>query len=424
MTKKGFSEADILLPASGTDMAKWAVIACDQYTSEPEYWKQVEEIVSDQPSTLRIMLPECYLESEKKKELIESIDKTMEDYLEKGLFTEYKDSYILVERTTENGTRYGLVGKLDLEEYDFSPDSVSLIRATEGTILSRIPPRIEIRKDAVLELPHIVVLISDEERSVIEPLIGKKAELEKVYDTDLMLRGGHIKGYLVSSSADKEGIEEALDRLYEKADKANPLVFAMGDGNHSLATAKTLWEERKKGLSEEEKATDPARWALVEIENIYDEGLQFEPIHRVLFGLSQKTFESLLSSFADFEKEGVEDLSQLEEKVNEAPGRFGLYDGAFVLYKLSNTAKALPAWTIQAVIDKMLKEGLGAVDYIHGADTSVSLAGNGNLAIILPDISKETFFASILSDKAFPRKTFSIGHANEKRYYLEARRIR
>ena len=424
MLAKGFSEADILLPKKGIDTRKWAVIACDQYTSEPGYWDEVERTVGDAPSTLRIMLPECYLESEKKDELIASIDKTMEDYLQQGIFTEYKDSYVLVERTTESGTRYGLVGKLDLEEYDFSPDSVSLIRATEGTILSRIPPRVEIRRDAVLELPHIVVLISDEERSVIEPLIAKKAELEVVYDTELMQGGGNLKGYLVDSASDKEKTGASLRRLAGKADPANPLVFAMGDGNHSLATAKTLWEEKKKSLTEEEKAADPARWALVEIENIYDEGLKFEPIHRVLFNIDRETFDDLLSSFATIGKEEAESLAALQEKINEEPGRFGLYDGAFTLYKLSDTEKALPAWTIQSVIDKMLKEGKGTVDYIHGADTAVSLAGNGNIAIILPDISKETFFSSILSDKAFPRKTFSIGHAFEKRYYMEARRIR
>ena len=424
MTKKAFSEADILLPSSGIDTAKWAVIACDQYTSEPEYWDQVEKTVGEAPSTLRIMLPECYLESEKKKELIASIDRTMEDYLAKGVFTEYKSSYVLAERTTENGTRYGLVGKLDLEEYDFSPDSVSLIRATEGTILSRIPPRVEIRQNAALELPHIVVLISDETGSVIKPLIDKKAELEVVYDTDLMLRGGHLKGYLVSSEEDKNGIAKALDALYEKADKANPLVYAMGDGNHSLATAKTIWEEKKKGLTDEEKATDPARWALVEIENIYDEGLLFEPIHRVLFNIGRATFEELLSAFARFRTEEAGNLSELQQKVNAAPARFGLYDGSFTLYELSETEKALPAWTLQSVIDKMLSEKKGTVDYIHGADTAVSLATDGNIAIILPDISKETFFTSILSDKAFPRKTFSIGHAFEKRYYLEARKIK
>ena len=425
MKNIGFSPADVLLPRKGIDLEKWAVVACDQYTADPEYWDKVESFVGDAPSTLRITLPEIYLEKDGKEERIRNINNTMERYIRDGVFDEYKDSFILVERRTETGVRFGLVGKLDLEEYDYSPDSVSLIRATEGTILSRIPPRREIRLHAPLELPHIMVLISDEERSVIEPFRDRKEELAIVYDTPLMMNGGHVTGYLIDREEDKAAISSALLKMLERLDPSNPLLFAMGDGNHSLATAKSLWEDIKKGIPEEKRASHPARFALVEIENIFDEGLEFEPIHRIFYSIGKDGFMKALSEAApEFKTETIQ-KEEIHSKVNEGKGLFVLYDGnEYTLVTLFNTEKELSAWTVQAVIDSLLERKACTVDYIHGMEETLSLAGNGNVALILPDIPKDSFFSSIMSDKAFPRKTFSIGHADEKRYYMEARRIR
>ncbi len=422
----GFSPAEILLPAENIDMERWAVVACDQYTSEKEYWEKADAFVGDSPSTLRMILPECYLEGPGKEERIQSIERTMQEYSDKGIFRTFPDSYILVKRDTESGTRYGLVGKLDLEKYDYSPASVSPIRATEGTILSRIPPRKEIRKNAILELPHIMVLISDSRRSVIEPLAEKRDALEKVYDSDLMLGGGHITGYLVSSDEDRNAVNSALSKLSDSLDPENPLLFAMGDGNHSLASAKSCWEDIKQRLSAAERETHPARYALVEIENIFDPGLLFEPIHRAFFSISKKSFDDILSHHArKIEQETIDSLEEANRLFKRKKNSFILVSGSsFILYTLDGTEKSMPAWTMQSVIDEMLGMKKGEVDYIHGIDTVVRLASEGAIGVILPDISKETFFQSILHDRAFPRKTFSIGHANEKRYYIEARRIR
>ena len=427
MKDLGFSPADILVPREGIDLEKWAVVACDQFTSDRSYWKKAEEFIKDAPSTLHITLPEVYLEDDDKKERITRIDRTMEKYLRDGVFRTLPSSFVLVERRTETGTRFGLVGKLDLEEYDYSPDSLSLIRATEGTILSRIPPRKEIRKNAVLEVPHIMVLISDPDRAVIERLRDKRDTLEIAYDTELMLGGGHLTGYIVSSDEDVSEVLSAIERIYSGLDRSNPLLFAMGDGNHSLATAKSSWEDIKKTLSEEERKDHPARYALVEIENIFDEGLMFEPIHRVFFGLSLDKFDNVLGRFcASIRKHDEADLDDAVKAINGKSGCFIVTDrsGRFTVYETEGTEKSLSAWIIQSVIDALLEENACRVDYIHGKDETIALAKeDGNIGIILPDIHKETFFEAILRDKAYPRKTFSIGHAEEKRYYMEARRI-
>ena len=424
MKDVGFSPADILLPKEGIDMERWAVVACDQFTSQKEYWEEADRIAGDSPSTLRMILPECYLEESGKEERIQAVDRTMEEYLRNGIFREMKDCFILVKRDTGSGTRYGLVGKLDLEKYDYSPSSVSPIRATEGTILSRIPPRKEIRKNAMLELPHIMVLISDSRRSVIEPIAAKREALEKVYDSPLMLGGGHVEGYRVSSEEDKAAINSALAAISDSLDPLNPLLFAMGDGNHSLAAAKSAWEDIKRKIGKDRE--HPARYALVEIENIFDPGLLFEPIHRAFFSIDQGSFDDILSHHAmHIEKEKAASLEDAIKDINRKKQSFVLLSaGDIWTYTLDGTKREMPAWTIQSVIDEMLSTDRGSVDYIHGVDAVASLAVKGALGIILPDISKETFFRSILSDKAFPRKTFSIGHAEEKRYYIEARRIR
>lgn len=421
----GLIAPDVLLPKKGCDMSKWAVVACDQYTSEREYWESLKEEIGSSPSTLKIIYPEVYLEAEDKEKRIEDINKEIDKYLSEDLFDEYKESFILVKRDTESGTRYGLMAALDLEKYDYSKDSRTLIRATEGTILSRIPPRKEIRKNAKIEVPHIMVLISDEDRKVIEPLRDKRERLEKIYDVELLKNGGHLTGYLVSSDEDKEMVLCGIKSLYDRLDKENPLLFAMGDGNHSLATAKSCWEDIKKGLTEEERENHKARFALVEIENIFDDGLKFEPIHRVFFSIGKESFESLLGAFATFTVKEAKDRDEMDRLINSEGQHFGLISSdRLYVYTITSSEKAIAAGTIQLVIDKMLDEGLGKVDYIHGENVALKIGNEkGNLGIILPDIHKEDFFSDMLKDGAYPRKTFSIGHANEKRYYMEARRI-
>ena len=420
--------ADILLPNSSIDLKKWATVACDQFTSQPEYWKEVEAFVAESPSTLKLTYPEVYLERPDKEERIKRINDEMDKYLSQRIFTSYPDSFILVERTCADSVRYGLMATLDLECYEYSKGSKTLIRATEGTIVERIPPRKEIRKNAVLELPHIMVLISDEKESVIEPLIRKKNDFEIVYDTDLMMEGGHLKGYLIENMEDKQAILQAFKALEDSLDPSNPLLFAMGDGNHSLATAKSCWEDVKKGLDDSQKATHPARYALVEIENIFCPGLEFEPIHRVFFNLQEKDFSSELIKHAKsvyMKKVGSKEelLAMIDNKGRQ---KFGISraEGLYVC-ELVGAECFTAAATMQLVIDSLLEKGLCTVDYIHGVDVTIDLSQKeGNIGIILPQVSKKTFFETILKDGSFPRKTFSIGHANEKRYYMEARQIK
>ena len=426
LAKYGIQSANILLPKKGTDISRWAVVACDQYTSQPEYWESLKEEIGDKPSTLNIIYPEVYLESGDKDRIIESINAAMADYLAKDLFDEYKECFVLVKRDTESGTRYGLMAALDLEAYDYSVGSRTFIRATEGTILSRIPPRKEIRKNAGLEVPHIMVLISDKYRAIIEPLRDKKESLEKLYEAELLKNGGHLTGYLVNAEDDMKAIYDGFTALFNDLDPANPLLFAMGDGNHSLATAKSCWEDIKQGLSEEEKKSHPARFALVELENIFDEGLMFEPIHRVFFNLSRENFDNLLSATcASFSVEDAENADQMWAMINKPGQHFGItVDGKLYVYTVNEGVKNIAAGTIQLVIDKMLEEKLGEVDYIHGIDVTLEIgARKGNTGLVLPDLSKDHFFSDMLKDGAYPRKTFSIGHANEKRFYMEARKI-
>ncbi|MCH3916210.1 MAG: DUF1015 domain-containing protein [Spirochaetia bacterium] len=427
MAKLALHPADILIPKKGINLRKWATVACDQYTSNKSYWERVSNYVGNAYSTLALTFPEVYLEDEDSAQRIERINKAMEQYVKDGIFDTYHNCFMLVRRDTPRSTRWGLVGCLDLEAYDFSPDSTSLIRATEGTIVSRIPPRKAIREHALLELPHIMVLIDDGEKSLIEPL---KAGHRLVYDTDLMENGGHVSGYLVDSEEDFTHIAEALQGLYDKLDPDNPLLFAMGDGNHSLATAKSCWEDIRNRLSPEEALHHPARYALVEIENIHDEGLEFEPIHRVFFNLSRKEFDALLTkqcrSFSVAKVTGS--AAGFLKQINE-PGaqRFGLSEAGegLLVYTLSEPKASLAAGSIQSVIDLMLETTNGKVDYIHGVDETLRLGNQtGNLGLVLPDVSKQTFFSAIIKDRALPRKTFSMGEANEKRYYLEARSLK
>ena len=295
----GLRIPEIMLPKEGADYGKWAVVACDQYTSDPAYWQKAEEIVGGAPSTLRLMLPEFYLGKPDEEKRIVDIRSAMKAYVEQGTLRTLPKGCILVKRTAEGRSRLGLVICVDLEAFDYRAGASSLIRSTEKTIVERIPPRLKIRRGAPLELPHILILIDDPDRTVIEPL--EKAGGEVVYDTDLMLGGGHITGTFLSEEK-MEGAREAMSALFDKAEKTygtgKAMLMAMGDGNHSLATAKANWEEIRKTVPEKERASHPARYALCELENIHDEGIVFEPIHRVLFSDGKASGEQMVEETA------------------------------------------------------------------------------------------------------------------------------
>ena len=405
--KIGFKPADILLPKN-TDMTAWSVVACDQYTSQPEYWEKVKNIVGDKPSTLNIIFPEIYL-SEDNSARIDSINRYMKEYLENGLFEEYKNSFVYVERTIGEGkVRRGLIGAIDLEAYDFTADAKTLVRATEGTVRERIPPRVQIRIGASIESPHIMVLIDDEKKNIIEKIDKKK--LPKLYDFDLMMGGGHIEGYLVT---DTDEICNKLEKMVD-AQGENPLLFAMGDGNHSLATAKTCWEQIKSGLSESERENHPARYALAEIVNIHDSSMEFEPIHRVVFNVNPS---ELLSEFMKAEPSAEMDGGE-GQRITAV---YGDKEVEITVKKPSNT---LEVGTLQKFLDDYVKKTDAKIDYIHGSDVVKSLAKESDrIGFILPSMKKSDLFPAIKNDGVLPRKTFSIGEAFEKRFYLECRKI-
>ncbi len=427
LEKMGLRASDLMIPKKGNDLSKWAVVACDQFTSEKEYWEDVDRLVGDAPSTLRLIFPECYLEDGDGDKRIADINRTMAQYVKDKLFDTYRDCFFLVKRTCGNTSRWGLMASLDLDRYSWEKDSTSLIRATEGTILSRIPPRKRIRKDAPLEIPHIMVLISDKEKSVIEPLAAKTERLSEVYDVELMKNGGHLQAWVVDSEKDKAAIASAFEKLYDALDPKNPLLFAMGDGNHSFATAKSCWEDIKQTLSEEERKTHPARFCLVELENIFDPGLVFEPIHRVLFNVPEDVFLAELAKNADkVDTEKVRCRNCIAKHIaDQSRQRFGYCTSdKHVVVTLENPSANIAAGTLQKVIDSLIAKGY-SVDYIHGADVTDKLGSEkGNIGLFLPAIDKGTFFDTIIKDGALPRKTFSMGEANEKRYYMEARAIR
>jgi hypothetical protein len=425
----GVGIPDIMIPVDGTDLKKWAVVACDQYTSERDYWESVSAYVGEEPSTLRLIFPECYLEDPDPETRIADINATMQAYIDRNLFRTYKDALFLVHRTTGRGPgRWGLIVTLDLDRYNYAKDSRSLIRATEGTILNRIPPRKAIRKNAPLELPHIMVLISDERRSLIEVLAARRETLPMAYDTQLMKNGGHLTAWVVDRKSELNLVADALERMYDALDPRNPLLFAMGDGNHSFATAKSCWEDIKRTLTDDERERHPARYALVELENIFDPGLEFEPIHRVLFRTKREEFIGAVARHcSSYEIEPVDSVDELVGKINQGEcQRFGFCDASGLkLFTLTDPCASIAAGTLQEVIDDLLSEGKTNVDYIHGIDVTCSLGRkDGNIGLLLPDISKNTFFDTIIADNALPRKTFSMGEAHEKRYYMEARKIR
>lgn len=418
----GFYPADILLPAAA-DMTKWAVVACDQFTSQPEYWRAVEETVGNEPSTLRLILPEARLNEPDVETSIAAINATMWEYLDSGVFQTWEQSLFYIERTQSDGTvRHGLIGMVDLEQYDFTPGSGALIRATEGTVLERIPPRVRVRRDAPIELPHVMLLIDDPAKNVIEPLTEAVCKMEKLYSFSLQQDGGDLKGWklteeqmdAVAEAMSRLGTGEEMEKKYGLRD-VPPLLFAVGDGNHSLATAKQCYEDLKQTTPEEEWASLPARYALVEVVNNHDDALQFEPIHRVLFGVEPEKVLDALKSYYPGSYEGI------------GNGHVIAYThaGGSGTITIPNPKVQLAVGSLQAFLDAYLKEHAGEVDYIHGDDVTDELGSRpGNLGFKVPGMEKEQLFKTVMADGVLPRKTFSMGHAQDKRYYVEARKIR
>ena len=417
-----FRPADILLPQN-CDYTKWSVVACDQYTSQPEYWQEVEELVGSAPSTLRLILPESCLDGPSVETDIMEVNNTMTRYLREERFCTLPASLIYVERRLDNlRLRRGLVGMVDLEQYDYEPGAEAQVRATEGTVMARIPPRVAVRKNAPLELPHVMLLADDPEKTVLEPLSARKDQMEKVYDFDLMERGGHIAGWrldgesmaLVAAALRKLADPAAFRARYGVEDKP-VLLFAVGDGNHSLATAKECYERQKRLTAPEKWDALPARYALCEVVNLHDESLEFEPIHRVLFGVDP---EALLK-----------ELMLAYPGAHLGPGEghqisFLHRDGTGVV-TVPNPKAQLPVGTLQAFLDAYVIRHKCRIDYIHGEDVTRDLASRpGNLGFLLGAMGKAELFPTVLHDGVLPRKTFSMGEASDKRFYLEARKIR
>lgn len=430
MSERCTKPCKMMLPKEGVDMAKWAVVACDQYTSEPDYWEKVNEIVGDAPSTVKITLPEIYLEGDDVAERTEKINAEMIRYEKDGTLTELPTGMILLDRETGRVCgRKGIMMAFDLEAYDYHLGSTSLIRPTEKTVEERIPPRLAVRKNASMELPHIMLLIDDPDRTVIEPIYEKRSELKKVYDVELMQNGGHLTGWFIEEGAMIDQIQNALDKLADRAafnkkynlEKDYPIVqYATGDGNHSMATAKANWENIKKTLSEEEMKTHPARFVLAEVVNIHDESLEIEAIYRVLFGADPEDVVSAAKEF--FAKNGgsVEEGEVSGAQVFQWTA--GNKKGAF---SVINSKWAMEVATLQNFLDDYLSTRKNIkIDYIHGLDALAQLSGQeGNMGFYLPDPAKADLFRGVIIDGVLPRKTFSMGEAQEKRFYMEARKI-
>ncbi|MFU8793476.1 MAG: DUF1015 domain-containing protein [Acholeplasmataceae bacterium] len=394
---------NILLPNSGIDMSKWAVIACDQFTSQPKYWEDLKIFIGEDPSTYHMVLPEVYLDQMTPK-MIDCINQTMASYLEKGLLKAIGPSMMLVERTTHYlEQRLGLMMNIDLEDYSYERHAKPLIRTTERTIIERIPPRLMIRNQAPLELTHVMLLVDDDRYHILENLFERKDEFDLCYDFKLNMDGGHIKGYQIKSC---DGIIEDFMQFIK--DDEDPLLFIVGDGNHSLATAKAHWEDLKKTLSSEEIHTHPARFALVEVVNLYNHGLDFEGIHRVLFDVDASFIEELQQAI---DQEYATNIYDHQERQQQ-------------LFIPKNAAVAYEQ--IQAFIDIYLENHpLASIDYIHGEQEAIEVCKRheNSIGIIMPKIEKKEIFPFIKQGKVLPRKSFSMGSATAKRYYLESQLI-
>ncbi len=399
MEYKYFYPANVLLPKEKIE--KWAVIACDQYTSEPEYWKEVEEIVGSDSSALRIVLPEAYLGSND-GERIRKINETMSKYINEDVFCEYPDTYVYLERQQSDGKiRHGIVGCIDLADYDYNKGSDALIRATEETVLSRVQARVKIRKDAPLELTHVMLLVDDEENLLFSDLKERKEKFQELYDFDLMQKGGHIKGWKIDDTA----AEKMQNRLNELCKTADGLLFCSGDGNHSLATAKQCYENNPNEYN---------RYALVEIVNIHDEALEFEPIYRLVFNTDEQMVIEKFLHFCGGEYQG--DDAQRFTCVTAKGER------EISVKPLAELSVA----TLQKFLDAYLTEDKEAqVDYIHGVDSLKKLSvKEGSVGFLFEGMQKSELFTAVKADGSLPRKTFSMGMADDKRFYLEARKIK
>lgn len=403
-----FAPTDILLPERA-DMHRWSVIACDQFTSDAAYWRAVQDTVGDAPSTLRLMLPEFYLGKCDEAAATRAIQQTMHAYLDSGVFRTVPHSLVLVQRTLPSGAvRCGIVGALDLEAYDYAPDSVTPIRATEGTVASRLPARVRIRAAAALEMPHIMVFYTDPEDAICRE--AQALADDTLYDFDLMAGGGHICGRRIAGDA-ADRLAAAMCATGVGTDGEHPMRFAIADGNHSLAAARQCWLEKKKTLTPEQAAVDPARYALVELVNLHSPAVTFEPIHRVLF-----------------ETDAANWLDAAERALAAADGHgyaVTLLAGAQrrdILARGSSLGEAIAA--LDAFCASYMQAHGGRIDYIHGDDEAVDLAaGDGCCGILMPRMEKEELFTSVLRSGPFPKKSFSIGLGADKRYYLECRKL-
>ncbi len=421
-----FSAAEILLPKANIPVSEWACIACDQFTSDESYWEKAQTIVGYSPSSLYIVLPEVYLEKAGAFARVDNIHETMKTYKE-DVLTRKISGFVYVERKMQSGVvRKGLVGKVDLEQYSYKKGDLSAIRPTEGTVLERIPPRVAVRRDAVIETPHVMMLVDDIDHTIIEPVSNVKETLTKVYEGDLMLGGGSICGWAVESQELISAIENAVVKLgssavfdahYPQVSGDKPLTMAVGDGNHSLASAKAFWEELKPTLSPEEQLIHPARYCLCEVCNIHSEAIEMEPIHRVLF-----------------ETDGADVYEAWEDycEKNELDLEDGKADQVFTLVSLAgeepfairSPKEALTVGTVDAFIAEYLNNNKEVrVDYIHEEEAVRKLCDDGAVGLLLPTFEKSDLFKGVVQGGVLPRKTFSMGQAVEKRYYLECRNI-
>ena len=406
MSNRVFGAADVLLPRVN-EMEKWAVVACDQFSSEPEYWARVRREAEGAPSALNLILPEAELGAQDEQERIAQIHAAMRAYLAQGVFEKHERAFVYVERTLVSGAvRRGVVGMVDLERYDYRAGAQAAVRATEKTVVERIPPRMAIRQGAAVELPHVLLLCDDERRALIEPLTLKKDSLPLLYDFELMEHGGRIAGYLVQGG-EARALEARIDDYEARCMESSGLCYAVGDGNHSLAAAKACYEAQK--AAQDGAQDNPARFALVELENIRDDAQVFEPIHRIVTGVEPEAL-----------------LSALEERCGAAQGHrvawiAGERRGSVTL---SAGISPLAVGVLQGFLDEYLAVHGGQIDYIHGEDVLERLAQRPDaVGFLLPPMEKGQLFDGVVKDGSLPRKTFSMGHACEKRYYLEARRI-
>ena len=428
MSEACFTAADILLPAAGVPLDPWACIAVDQFTSQPEYWQRAEHLADGKPSTLHIVLPEAYLGTPQEAERLESIRRAMEEY-RKSVLTRKVHGYVYVERTQMDGTvRQGLVGAVDLEAYDYAKGSKPAIRPSESTVVERIPPRLKVRRGATLETPHVMMLADDADCTLIEPIGLMKNQLPPLYDGELMLGGGHLRGWAVEDPALIAQIDSALAALADPAAFAcrwpaakgqQPMVLAVGDGNHSLATAKAYWEELKPTLTEEQRRTHPARWCLAEVCNVHSPAIEIEPIHRVVFGVGARELYAALDAW-DQQQGSSTTMSDQRLRLADAHGESAV--------ALANPPAPLTVGSVEAFLADFLPAHPGVtVDYIHGESTALALASDPArpaTAILLPDFAKADLFKGVVLGGVLPRKTFSMGHAEEKRYYIECRKIK